>query len=115
MEDEYSQNDEEFKKINKNEPEEENEEEEDRNESDEEDEDENIKLYNKQEFELENIINFFFNKVIFEKVKFCPKCGNQMKLENNKNYLDEKVWRCRSKIFVHDEKKKLEKIPCSKM
>ena len=31
MEDEYSQNDEEFKKINKNEPEEENEEEEHRN------------------------------------------------------------------------------------
>ena len=28
-----------------------------------------------------------------------------MKLENNKNYLDEKVWRCRSKINVHDEKK----------
>ena len=30
-----------------------------------------------------------------------------MKLENNKNYLDEKVWRCRSKIFVHDEKKNI--------
>ena len=107
MEDEYSQNDEEFKKINKNEPDEENEEAEDRNESDEEKEDENIKIYNKQEFVLENTINFFFNKDIFEKVKFCPKCGKQMKLENNKNYLDEKVWRCRSKIFVHDEKKNI--------
>ena len=30
-----------------------------------------------------------------------------MKLENNKNYLDEKVWRCRSKINVHDEKKNI--------
>ena len=59
MEDEYSQNDEEFKKINKNEPDEENEEAEDRNESDEEKEDENIKIYNKQEFVLENTINFF--------------------------------------------------------
>ena len=105
MEDEYSQNDEEFKKINKNEPEEENEEKEHLNESDEEDEDENINLYNKQEFELENIINFSFNKVIFEKVKFCPKCGNQMKLENNKNYLDEKVWRFRSKIMSMMRKK----------
>ena len=95
------------KKVKKNEPEEENEEEEHRNESDEEDVDENINLYNKQEFELENIINFFFNKIIFEKVKFCPKCGNQIKLENNKNNLDEKVWRCRSKIKVHDEKKNI--------
>ena len=38
-----------------------------------------------------------------------------MKLENNKNYLDEKVWRCRSKIKVKKKKKKLEKIPCSNM
>ena len=106
MEDDFSKNDDEFKKINKNEPEEEKKDEDNENESDGEEEEENINLYNKQEFELENIINFFFNKVIFEKVKFCPKCGNQMKLENNKIYLDEKVWRCRSKINVHDEKKK---------
>ena len=66
MEDDFSKNDDEFKKINKNEPEEENEEEEHRNESDEEDEDENINLYNKQEFELENIISFFFNKEILK-------------------------------------------------
>jgi len=31
-----------------------------------------------------------------------------MKLENNKNYLDEKVWRCSSKIKVHEEKKNRE-------
>ena len=47
------------------------------------------------------------NKDIFEKVKFCPKCGKIMSLENNKNYLDEKVWRCRSKILVHEEKKNI--------
>ena len=107
MEDDFSQNDEEFKKINKNELEDENDEEENENESDAEEEEENINLYIKKEFELENIISFFFNKNIFENVKFCPKCGNQMKLENNKNYLDEKVWRCRSKIKVHDEKKNI--------
>ena len=30
-----------------------------------------------------------------------------MKLENNKNYMDEKVWRCRTKITDHDEKKNI--------
>ena len=52
MENDFSQNDEEFKKISKNEPEEENDEEENEKESDEEEEEENINLYNKKEFEL---------------------------------------------------------------
>ena len=107
MEDEYSQNDEEFKKLNKIDSEEENEEEEHENESDSEEENENITIYNKQEVQLENVIKFFFNKDILEKVKFCTKFGNQMNLDNNKNYLDEKVWRCRSKINVHDDKKNI--------
>ena len=71
MEDDFSQNDDEFKKINKNEPEEEKNGEDNENENDREEEEENINLYNKQEFELENIISFIFNKDIFEKVKFC--------------------------------------------
>ena len=77
------------------------------NVGEEEEDDENITIYNKKEFELENVIKFMFNKDIFEKVKFCPKCGKIMSLENNKNYLDEKVWRCRSKILVHEEKKNI--------
>ena len=104
MEDKYSQNDEEFKIIKNNVQEEENEEEKNENESDGEEEEGNINLYNKQEFELENKISFFFNKNIVEKVKFCPKREKQMKPENNKNYLDEKIWRCRTKIKVHEEK-----------
>ena len=111
MEDLYIQNDEEFKMIQKSESEEKEEEEEEKkineNVGEEEEDDENITIYNKKEFELENVIKFMFNKDIFEKVKFCPKCGKIMSLENNKNYLDEKVWRCRSKILVHEKKKNI--------
>ena len=32
-----------------------------------------------------------------------------MKLENNKNYMDEKIWRCRSKQLIHDEKVNIRK------
>ena len=104
MEDQFNQNDEEFKKLNKIDSEEEDEA---NNESfnEEEEDDENITLYNKKEFELEKLIKFFINKDIFEKIKFCPKCGKLMNLEKNINYLDERVWRCRSKILPHDEKK----------
>ena len=35
------------------------------------------------------------------KVQFFPQCGKPMKLENNKNYMDEKG----SKVTDHDEKK----------
>ena len=34
---------------------------------------EHINIYNKTEFELENVIQFFFNKEILERVKFWPK------------------------------------------
>ena len=103
MDDLLRPNDEEFIKLKNRESEEEENDNESLNEVEE--DEENITIYNKKEFELENVIKFFFNKDIFEKVKFCPKCGNLIILENNKNYMDEKVWRCRSKILVHDEKK----------
>ena len=74
MEDLYIQNDEEFKKFQKSESEEKEEEEEkeqdNENVGEEEEDDENITIYNKKEFELENVIKFMFNKDIFEKVKF---------------------------------------------
>ena len=75
-------------------------------EEDEDEEDKNeINIYHKKDFQLDKVLNFFFNKDIIVKVQFCPKCGKPMKLENNKNYMDEKVWRCRSKVTDHDEKK----------
>ena len=86
MEDLYIQNDEKFKIFQKSESEEKEEEKKiNENDGEEEEDDENITIYNKKEFELENVIKFMFNKDIFEKVKFCPKCGKIMSLENNKN------------------------------
>ena len=106
MEDLYKENDEEFKKLHELED---ADEEEHENESEEEDEENNneINIYNKNDFQLEKVLTFFFNKDIISKVQFCPQCGKLMILENNKNYIDEKVWRCRSKIIVHDLKKNI--------
>ena len=58
---------------------------------DESEENENINICNLDDFE--KILNIFFNKEIFAKYKFCHKCGNLMPSDNNKNYLDGKVWR----------------------
>ena len=81
MEDKESliKNDEEFKKLFQSEENhyKENEEGEENVHNSEESEDsEHINIYKKEEFELENVLNFFLNKAIFEKYKFCPKCGN---------------------------------------
>ena len=113
MEETYKENDEEFKKLLNTQDEEAEEEakeagleEENEAEEDEDKEDKNeINIYHKKVFQLDKVLNFFFNKDIIAKVQFCPKCGKPMKLENNKNYMDEKVWRCRSKVTDHDEKK----------
>ena len=104
MEDSYKANDEEFKKLNnKDEPKE------DENEEELEEEDEESKnkvdIYNKQDFTLDKVIEFFFKNEILATVNFCPICGNQMTLENNINYMDEKVWRYKSKLKKHDIKK----------
>ena len=98
----YKENDDEFKNINNNQDIQEEEEE---NSSEEQEEGLNvINIYNHNEFELDKVLNFFFNNNIISKVKFCNKCGKPMILESNKNYLDGKVWRCRSKIDKHDVK-----------
>ncbi len=68
---------------------------------------EHINIYKKEEFELENVLNFFLKKEIFEKFKFYPKCGKLMWLEKNKNYMDDKVWRCITKLQPHDIKIKV--------
>ena len=44
--------------------------------SEESEDSEQLNIYKKEEFELENILNFFLKKEILEKFKFCPKCGN---------------------------------------
>ena len=95
MEEAYLKNDEEFKKIKSIEDQEEEQE----NESEEEDDVDNAQLniYNKKDFELDKVLNFFFQNEILSKVQYCPKFWKLMKLENNKNYMDGKIWRCRSK------------------
>ena len=107
MDDSLLKNDEEFKKIKSIE----DQHEESENESEEEDDVDNSQLdiYNKEDFELDNVINFFFQKEMLSKVQYCPKCGKLMKLENNKNYMDGKIWRCRSKQLLHDEKVNIRK------
>ena len=106
MEDLYKDNDEEFKKLSVNDS---DQEEENEIESEEDDEENinQINIYNKNDFELENVLTILFNNNILSKVQFCPTCGQQMKLENNKNYMDEKVWQCRSKVNNHDTKKNI--------
>ena len=103
MEDSYDANDEDFIKIKNieeaNEDENENEEQEDS-----EDIENNVTIYNQNDFTLDKVMKFFFKNEILARVQFCPKCGKQMTLENNLNYLDAKVWRCRSKIITHDIK-----------
>ena len=62
MEGEYSQDDEEFKNLNKIDLEEESKEEHE-NENNGEEKEKNITRYNIQEFEIENIIIFFLIKI----------------------------------------------------
>ena len=102
MEDLYKENDDEFKKMNNNEDDQEEEQE---NSSEEQEEEMNkINIYNNNEFELDKVLNFFFNNNIISKTKFCSKCGKPMILESNITYMDGKVWRCRSKVGKHDVK-----------
>ena len=95
MEEAYINNDELFKKIKSIEDQEEQQE----NESEEDDVDEQQNIYNKEDFELNKVLNFFFQNEILSNVQYCHKCGKLMKLENNKNYMDEKIWRCQLRKY----------------
>ena len=106
MEDSYNGNDEEFKQMN-NQQEESIEEGENESEGEDGESQSNINLYNKEDFKLDKVMTFFFKNEILARVQYCPKCGKQMNLENNQNYMDRKVWRCRSKIMNHDIKKNI--------
>ena len=103
-------NDEEFKNSfqteenEDNENEEGEEKEENVHNSEESEDSEHINIYKIENFELENVLNFFLKNEIFEKYKFCHKCRNLMWLENDKNYMYGKVWRCRTKVQPHDIK-----------
>ena len=44
---------------------------------------------------------------ILEKEPICEKCSPIMKLENDNQYLDKKIWRCRSKNLKHDVKRNI--------
>ena len=105
MEDSYNGNDEEFKQMN-NQQEESIEEGENESEGEDGESQSNINLYNKEDFKLDKVMTFFFKNEILARVQYCPKCGKQMNLENNQNYMDRKVWRCRSKIMNHNTKKR---------
>ena len=46
-----------------------------------------ISLYNKADFKLDNVLTIFFKNEILTRVKYCPKYGKQMILENNQKYI----------------------------
>ena len=89
MENLYQENDVVFKKIYNIKVAEEEDEEVKKAEEDEGDKNE-INIYQKKDFELDKVLIFFFNNDLITKVQFSPKYGKPMKLENNKNYIDEK-------------------------
>ena len=84
-------------------------------EQNEEEEEDNINMnqinqifhYNPAEYENDYIINKLFELQILKKEPICEKCGGKMKLENDNQYLDKKVWRCRSKNQKHDVKRNI--------
>lgn len=84
-------------------------------EQNEEEEEDNINMnqinqifhYNPAEYENDYIINKLFELQILKKEPICEKCGGKMKLENDNQYLDKKVWRCRSKNPKHDVKRNI--------
>ena len=78
----YKENNDEFKNINNNQDIQKEEEE---DSSEEQEEGMNvINIYNQNDFELDKVLNFFFNNNIISKVRFCNKCGKPMNLESNK-------------------------------
>ena len=53
--------------------------------------------YNNNEFVKENILNFLLMNDILKNHPICEKCDKPMKLVKNKNNIDGKIWRCRTK------------------
>ena len=76
MEDSYNVNDEEFKKLN-NQEEERVEEEENESDGEEGESQNNINLYNKEDFKLDKVMNFFFKNEIIPRVQFCLNVINK--------------------------------------
>lgn len=64
---------------------------------------------NPKNFEILKLINLFQSKGVLIKDIICPECNEQMKLEKNKQYLDNYCWRCRSKNPQHDIKYNIRK------
>ena len=56
---------------------------------------------NPKNFEILKLINLFQSKGVLIKDVICPECDEQMKLEKNKQYLDNYCLRCRSKNPQH--------------
>ena len=64
-----------------------------------------VSIYNKQDFTFDKVLEFFFKNEILTTAHFFFFFYKKMTLENNSNYMDEKVWRCRSKLKKHYIKK----------
>ena len=55
-------------------------------------------------YELKKIISYFQDKGLLQKEFKCPECEEFMKMEYNKQYIDNYCFRCRSKSPIHDIK-----------
>ena len=61
--------------------------------------------YDKKEFDLEQIINFFFDSKLLKKNHRCIYCNQIMNLTKNKKLTDGVQWRCKKNLNIkHDYK-----------
>lgn len=58
----------------------------------------------KEDYEISKIIKYWQETHMFHKTFTCPKCSTIMKLEKSNQYMDNYVFRCRSKQPNHDIK-----------
>ena len=73
----------------------------------EDEENENInepQSFKASDYELKKIISYFQDKGLLQKEFRCPECEEFMKMEYNKQYIDNYCFRCRSKSPIHDIK-----------
>ena len=54
-------------------------------------------IYDEDDFQKDNIIKFLFDNKLLENSPICYKCHQTMKLVNDKQRVNEKIWRCSKK------------------
>ena len=54
-------------------------------------------IYDEDDFQKDNIIKFLFDNKLLKNSPICYKCHQTMKLVNDKQRVDRKIWRCSKK------------------